>query len=524
MAKVKTSVLFKQYSQGQSLLLPPSLEDLIDSTHLVRVINQVVEAMDLSALINLYEGGGTTAYHPRMLLKVLLYGYCSKIYTGRKIARALRSDIHFMWLGGMSRPDFRTINAFRSGRAKEVIEELFQELLEFLMEHAYIKMENYFCDGSTFRADANQHKMVWKKNAERYKAKSEQKCRQLLKQIDELNQSEDQQYGSSDLEENGTTPLTKEVISEEVARLNEKLKTITQKRTLRKAATLKKKLKEQESKIDQYNRQISRAGKRSGYNKTDEDATAMMMKNKVEVLPAYNVVAGSEEQFITGISVHQNTHDGGCFKDHMAQVATQQPFAPKRVIADSIFGSEQNYELLEGMEVENFLKFPTYHKEQTKSYRDNPFLKDNFPYDPLTDSYGCPNGARLVYKTKYQQTHKRTGYKSLIREYECSDCTGCPFYQKCCKSTKGENRKIQVNEKLENYKQRARENLGTEKGSQLKKQRSIEIESCFGDIKHNMNFRRFHVRGLLKVKTEITLVAMAHNLRKMYLKGLKKAA
>jgi len=166
------------------------------------------------------------------------------------------------------------------------------------------------------------------------------------------------------------------------------------------------------------------------------------------------------------------------------------------------------------------MKFPYYHKEQTKGYQQNIFLKENFPYDPLTESYECPNGLRLIFKGKHQQTHKRTGYKSVLKEYECSNCSGCPFYQQCCKSTKGYNRK----EKLEEYKQQARENLHTEQGQQLKKQRSIEIESCFGDIKHNMGFRRFHLRGLKKVKTEITLVAMAHNLKKVYLKGLKKAA
>jgi transposase len=525
MAKIKSSVVFKQYSHQQSLLLPPALTELIGEKHLVRVVNEVVEAMDISDLMNLYEGGGTSAYHPRMLLKVLLYAYSVKVYTGRKIAQALKQDIHFMWLGGQNYPDFRTINNFRSSKAKEVIEVLFKELLEFLLEHSYIKMENYFCDGSTFRADANQHKMVWKKNAERYKGKTEQRCQQLFKQIDELNSQENNQYGSSDLEENGgSATITKDVIKEQVSRLNEKLKTVTDKRTRRKATTIKRKLTQAESKIDKYDAQISHAGKRSGYNKTDVDASAMMMKNKVEILPAYNVLAGSEQQFITGVSVHQNTNDGVCFKDHMEQAAAQQPFTPDRVIADSIFGTEQNYELLEGKEIENYLKFPTYHAEQTKSYKNNPFLKDNFPYDPLTDSYECPNGLRLVFKGKYQQTHKRTGYKSVIKEYECTACSGCPFYGQCCKSTKGENRMIQVNEKLEDYKQQARENLGTEKGSRLKKQRSIEIESCFGDIKHNMGFRRFHLRGLKKVKTEITLVAMAHNLKKVYLKGLEKAA
>ncbi len=250
----------------------------------------------------------------------------------------------------------------------------------------------------------------------------------------------------------------------------------------------------------------------------------MMMKNKVEVLPAYNVLAGSEEQFITGVSVHQNTNDGICLEDHLSEVALQQPFTPQRIIADSIFGTEQNYELLEQKQIENYLKFPYYHTEQKRSYRNNRFNKDNFPYDPLTDSYECPNGLRLAYRRKYEKTHKRTGYKSTVKLYECTDCSNCPFYQQCCKSAKGENKTIQVNEKLEDYKQQARENLGAEQGIRLKKQRSIEIESCFGDIKHNMSFRRFHLRGLQKVKTEITLIAMAHNLRKIYIQKIKKAA
>jgi len=525
MAKIKTSIIFKQYPQQQNLLLPPSLEELIGPDHVVRVVNEVVESMDLSDLINLYEGGGTSAYHPRMLLKVLLYGYSVKIYTGRRIAQALKQDIHFMWLSGMSRPDFRTINNFRSSKAKEVIEVLFKELLEFLVEHSYIKMENYFCDGSTFRADTNQHKMVWKKNAQRYKDKTEQKCRELFRQIEALNGLEDSQYGKRDLEEQGgASTITAEAIKGQVDNLNEKLKAATSKSSRRKALTLQKKLRQANNKLHKYDAQISKAGSRSGYNKTDADASAMMMKNKVEVLPAYNVLAGSEDQFITGISVHQNTNDGICFQDHLEAVAIQQPFTPDRIIADSIFGTEQNYELLEQKQIENYLKFPYYHGEQKSSHRKNRFHKDNFPYDPLTDSYECPHGLRLTYQCKFTKTHKRTGYKSIIKEYECSDCSRCPFCQQCCKSAKGENRTIQVNEKLENYKQQARENLGTETGIRLKKQRSIEIESCFGDIKHNMGFRRFHLRGMKKVKTEITLIAMAHNLRKIHLKEVKKAA
>lgn len=525
MAKVKTSVIFKTYSQQQNCLLPQNLDELVGTHHLVRVVNEVVERMDISAVINLYKGGGTSAYHPRMLLKVLLYAYSMKIYTSRKIAQALSQDIHFMWLSAMNYPDFRTINNFRSGKAKDVIEVLFKEVLEFLLEHGYIKMENYFCDGSTLRADANQHKMVWKKNAERYKGQIETKCQELFKQIDELNDQEEAQYGKRDLEEKGSaSAITKEAIEEKVSDLNKKIKETTDKQAIRKVTAIKKKLAEAKDKIKKYDRQLEIAGQRSGYSKTDKDATAMMMKNKVEILPAYNVLAGSEDQFITGVSVHQNTNDGVCFKDHLEQVASQQPFTTNRIVADSIFGTEQNYELLEKNEIENYLKFPSYHREQKKSYEQNLFLKENFPYDPLTDTYRCPNDRLLLYQKTLTTVHKRTGYESVIKEYECESCAGCPLYEKCCKSSQGANRTIQINEKLENYKQQARENLGTERGTQLKKRRSIEIESCFGDIKHNMGFRRFHLRGLDKVKTEFALVAMAHNLRKVHLQRMQKAA
>lgn len=207
---------------------------------MVRVVNEVVECMDISGLINQYAGGGTTAYHPRILLKVLLYAYCTKIYMGRKIARAVRQDIHFMWLAGMNHPDFRTINNFRSSKAKETIERLFGQMLLFLMEQGYIKMENYFCDGSSFTANANRYKMVWKKNAERFKTHTENKCRELFKQIDQPNAQEDTQYAGKDLEETGTQAavISEETITAQVTKLNKIIETTTDKKQQRKAAGL----------------------------------------------------------------------------------------------------------------------------------------------------------------------------------------------------------------------------------------------------------------------------------------------
>lgn len=516
MGKVTSKAVFKEYNQQQIQLLPPSLEDLVPADHLVRIVNQVVEKLDLSSIINHYEGGGTSAYHPKMMTKVLLYGYAMKIYTGRKLAKALSQDVTFMWLAAFNRPDFRTINLFRSGVLKDTIEELFKELLLFLIDHGYVQTENYFTDGTTLSADANRRKIVWRKNAERYKAMAEQKCQELFKQIDALNAAEDLQYGDRDLEEMGSKPVSKEVINAQVEKLSEVIEKTSEKRKKRKAESLQKKVIAQKEKILKYEQQLEISQQRSGYSKTDPEATAMMMKNE-ELLPAYNVMASSEHQFITAISVHQNPNDAICLKEHLDKLT----FIPESITADSIFGTEENYQLLEGMEIESYLKYPAFHREQTQKYKSNIFLKENFSYDPATDTYGCPNSKRLAYKHTKKEIHKKTGYVSTVRVYQAEDCSQCPMREAC---TKNHNRTIQVNEQLDIYKKLARQNLHSQKGLELRRRRGYEIESCFGDIKHNMGFRRFHLRGLKKVKAEITIVSIAHNLRKIHLQQVKQAA
>lgn len=525
MAKIKTSIGLKVYTQDQPFLIPPSLDDLIGPTELVRVVDMFVEKIDITCLLKTYVGGGTTSYHPRMLLKVLLYGYCTKIYTSRKIAKAIGQDIHFMWLAGGNKPKFRTISNFRSCRAKEVIEDIFKEMLQFLMEHNYIKMENYFCDGSTFRADGNKYKMVWRKSAGKYKGIAEEKCKDLFRQIDALNDAEDKEYKNKDLEERGTDciAITPEAIEQQVVKLNQVMEKAADIGEKRKIKGIKKQLQAQQEKIVKYDKQIKTAGKRSGYNKTDEDASGMRMKNQ-ETLPAYNVLLGSENQMIVNCSVHQNTNDATCFKDHLGQLKRHTDKVPNNVMADSIFGTEENCDILEQESIENYLKYPSLHKEEKKRYKPEPYSNSVFIYDGSTDSYICPNNKILVFKQELKTDTRFSGYQATSKIYEANDCSSCPFFDQCCGPKKEKNRRLQINEKLDAYKIKMRTNLQSEKGWELRKQRGVEIESCFGDIKHNMGIRRCHVRGLEKVKTDFCIIAMAHNLRKIHLKSLKMAS
>jgi transposase len=146
--KNNTKVTFKEYQMNQMILLPPSIDEMIGANHLVRVINQTIEDMTIQPLLSKYKGGGTSSYHPKMMLKVLVYAYTQKLYASRQIAKALRENIHFMWLSGGNKPDFRTINRFRSSILKGVIDEVFGLVLEMLIQAGYVRLENYFLDGT----------------------------------------------------------------------------------------------------------------------------------------------------------------------------------------------------------------------------------------------------------------------------------------------------------------------------------------------------------------------------------------
>ena len=524
MAKVKTSVHFKNYNPSENLLLPTSLDDMIGRNDLVRVVSDMVDRWDISGLINQYFGAGTSSYHPQMLLKVLLYAYSCKLFTGRKIARALRTDIHFMWISAHNRPNFRTINNFRSGRAKETIESLFAEMLKCLLEDKYVTMENYFCDGSTFLSNGNPNKIVWKNGAIRYKEIAEQKCLELFKQIDELNAAEDKMYGNFDLEETGeqSEESKEEKNAERAKRFSALIKKTTDPKKKKYAVGLKEDLQEQQEKIIKYNKQIKTAEERSGYNTTDTDATGMRMKDG-RLLAGYNVLAGCENQMIVNCTVHQNTNDATCFKDHVEQLEKISPVMPDNVVADSIYGTEENFELLELKQINNYLKYPSLHKEEKPRYKPEPFSNPCFNFNASDDTYICPNKKILRFTREQKSEKKKSGHQSTIRVYKCADCSGCPFYKECCGPGDQANRELRINQKLDLYKKQAAENLHSPIGWWLRKQRNVEVESCFGDFKQNMGIRRCNLRGIEKVKADFCLISMAHNLRKIHLLQAKVA-
>lgn len=516
MKKKEAPPVFKPYVMGQPSLLPPDLEEMIPANHLVRVVNEAIEQIDLSAIMARYKGGGTSSYHPQMMLKVLVYAYTQQRYSSRQIAKALRENVYFMWISGQNRPDFRTINRFRGEVMKGIIQEVFAATLEILIEAGYVKLEKYFVDGTTMEANARRYSYVWAKNTKRYKEQLGKKVEELLEEVERVNEAEDEQYGDKDLEEMGEeAQVDAEKIKKKIEELNERLKEKPKNQKLKKV--VRKLEHEYLPRLEKYEQQEKLLAGRNSYSKTDPEATFMRMKedrNTVEPRPkpGYNVQTGTENQFVVGFSVHQRPGDTGCFKPHMEALKQQLPRLPKKIIGDAGYGSEENYMYMEQEQLESYLKYNTFHKEQTRKYQQERFRAEHFPYDPEKNEFLCPGDQALTFRdTKAYTTDN--GYTGAYDIYECIDCSQCALKPDCTRA-KG-NRRIQVNWNLRRLRTQARGNLLSEEGKQLRSRRGVEVESVFGHIKHNMRFRRFMLRGLEKVTTEWGLLCLAHNMKKL---------
>lgn len=521
MGKTNNKVIFKPYVMGQAMLLPPNLEELIPGKHLVRVINELVEQMDIGSLVRQYQGGGTSSYHPRMMLKVLIYAYAKQIYSSRQIASALRENIHFMWMSAGNQPDFRTINRFRGQVLKDSIQPVFTEVIAYLAAQHLIKLEHYFMDGTKIEANANQYSYVWKKSTGRHKANLQEQVKVLFEEIEAINQAEDEEYGDKDLEELGEdSQIDARELEELARRLSEKLKGKPEKAEQKKAKKALKKLeRDLIPRLKKYERQEQILAGRNSYSKTDPDATFMRMKDdhmrNRNLKPGYNIQIGTENQFIVGFSIHQNASDSVCLPDHIEQVKANLGLIPDKLIADAGYGSEENYLRLEQEQIKAYVKYPGFQakpRARRKSAEHGKYCNDQFGYDQQRDEFICPQGQRLIYE-KTESITTQAGFATNRRIYRCLDHIGCPVKETCTTSAQG--RSIRYSPRLEHFRQQASMRLTSPEGEILRSRRLIEVEAVFGLLKHNLKFRRFHLRGKEKVNAEWGLLSIAHNMIKM---------
>lgn len=503
--------VFKQNHQGQAELFPQRLDDYIGENDPVRLVNQVVDELDLSSVIQSYKGGGTSSFCPRMMIKVLFYAYMRNIYSCRKIEAALSENVHFLWLSGKQFPDFRTINDFRSKRLKHQIHNIFSKVVVMLVELGYVSLDVQYVDGTKIESASNRYTFVWRKSVEKNKLKLEAKVNDIIKQIEKGIQDDNRN------DDQTPTPINSQALKEKIKELN-----ANEKQTREEKKQVKE-LEKHQAKLQEYEKHLDILGNRNSYSKTDPDATFMRMKEdhmgNGQLKPAYNVQISTENQFITNFGIYQNPGDTSTFNDYMDSFEEKYDRQSQEVVADSGYGSEQNYDYMESKGIDNYVKFSYFHKEQTKSIKNNPFLADNLFYNPDGDFFVCPMGQKMGFIGTRQKESDR-GYCSEVSLYQAKNCEGCPLRGSCYKA-KG-NRVIEINHNLRRHKAIARENLTSERGLMHRSRRPIEPEAVFGQVKSNRKFNRFRLRGLDGVAVEFGLISIALNLSKMIKKGLSK--
>ena len=500
------NLVYKSYAQNEIALFPLTLEEMIPSNHKARVVNDVIDKLDISAIEAQYKGGGTSIFHPRMMLKVITYAYLDNIFSGRKIETLLGENVVYMWLSGMNRPDFRTINMFRSKRLKGVFDGIFTQVVMLLNEEGLVSLDVQYIDGTKIESAANKYTFVWKKRVEKSKAKLEGQIQSILAEAEEAVLGEESESGSEQPSGEDLKARTERVLK----KMDE---AGIAKGPRRKA--VEKVRDEMLPKKAEYEGHLEKMGDRNSYSKTDTDATFMRMKEdhmmNGQTKPGYNVQIATENQFVTNYGIYQRPTDQGTLIDYLKSFEQRYGRQSGTVVADSGYGSEQNYEYLFGNDITPFVKYNMFHAEKKRSYRDNIFRVENLFYNGELDFYVCPMGQHL----EHVGDEKRVadlGYVSTVSIYRAKRCEGCPMRGQCHRG-KGP-RTIEVNHRNNELRARARELLDSDEGLRHRSLRPIEPEAVFGQIKFDHGFKRFRLRSLEKVSVEFGLVALAHNLRK----------
>lgn len=506
---------FRSYDPDQTLLFPQRIDRDIPKDDPVRILKSVIESLDLSGFKKLYPERGRSPYHPKMMLMVILYSYMNNVYSCRKIEKLLYRDIYYIWLSGYQKPDFATINRFRN-RVKNEIGHIFTLLVLILVEKGFVTLEVEYLDGTKIESKANKYTFVWRKSVERNREKLLEKIRVLLQQINE-------QMAQDKAADVDTLELTPQTLCEISKEFKEALgsapeaKTKEEKAAQRGKNKMFKELERHGEKLAEYNSRLEQMEGRNSISKTDPSATFMRMKEDAmcngQTKPGYNLQISSENQFITDFALFPNPTDTLTFIPFLGSFPGRYGRFPKRVVADSGYGSEENYRFMDEAGIEGFVKYNRFHLEHRPRYKPDTFHPDSLYYNEEGDYYICPMGQRMS-RTGTVQTRTEGGYISQSACYRAIRCKGCPLRCLCYKA-KANQRTIRVNHRLNAYKRKACELLTSEEGIKERGRRCIEPEAVFGQMKSNMAYRRFRHMGKDKVVMDFTFFAIAFNIKKL---------
>jgi transposase len=427
---------YRAYFPDQDFLLPPSLGQWLPEGHLAYFVSDVVDQLDLAPMHAEYgdERRGQPPYDPRMMTKLLVYGYCVGVYSSRKIQLRLQEDIAFRVLAAGNEPDFRTISDFRKIHLK-TLSGFFEQVLKIVLEAGAIKLGRVALDGTKIKANASKHKaMSYDRMAQQEEAIREQ-VKELMAKAAATDAEEDARFGKD--KRGDELPAELQRRETRLARIRQARRVVEER--------AREKAKAAEKPADE-----AKPESKAQYNFTDPESR--IMKSNEGFVQAYNAQIAVEPEFqlIVGQYVTQAGNDKEQVQPMVEAIAEQSGQRPDELLADAGYCSDSNLKYLES-EAEPEKQIDAYVATGRQKHSE---VSGDCPRGPL------PQGATRV--------------------------------------------------------DRMRRKLKTKVGAAIYARRKAIVEPVFGQIKEARGFRRFSLRGLVKVEGEWSLVCLTHNILKMH--------
>ncbi len=474
----------RPYDQKQNFLFPPNLKDFLPENHEAHVINDVIERFDLTAFYNLIPKVGNPSFHPKLMIKIIFYGLVEGITSSRVLAKKCGSDVGYMFLAAMLKPDFRTICKFRINNIDGLI-DLFAQIVMICKDLGLVGLEHISIDGSKFKANASAANLYDNDRARKHIEKIKYEIKKKLEEMAQQDKLEDGVYGEN---------VSGYEMPEELRDLEYR----------------KKKLEQLIEQLD-----TEKPGKKR--NLTDTEAE--IQKTDFGKTSGYNgqVSADGKHKVIVAADVTDSPSDVHQLKPMIEQTEDNTGQVPKEVSADAGYSSYDNLEYLAD-KTDGYMPDKVYQhqiKQGNKSGTSS-FDKLKFQYLREEDVYVCPEGAKAYPPEWVKYCRKRP--KKLVYTVKGKwRCMSCEHSGRGCTSF-GSNRTITISGR-EYLISEMRRKLQSDRGKKKYSQRKHTVETVFGHLKQNMGLREFSLRGLKKVTLEFKLWCIGYNLKKLILHG-----
>jgi transposase len=475
---------YKISRKDNLLLFSESLDGRLPEDDEVYAFDALIDQIDVSAITGKYSTLGSKCFHPRTMIKVLFYGYRRGIFSSRKLAWACRSVIQFIYLTGDLKIAHRTLADFRANNAEE-LGVIFREIVRLGFRLGLVKGETGFQDGVKMHANASNQRFRTKAEWEKYSEQLESEIADYLKRSRETDDAEDKAFGKD--HEGGKLKESKAEFKQRLQALLQEERQIpdSEKQKIVAKAVLNEQIKEALAANPQ-------AAPESHINITDPEARFMKSHGKID--GSYNGQIMTENQFITAAVLTNAETDFDQTKSLIEQHKENLPEAKlESYVADAGYSKGANLEYLDQSGIAAHIP------EHNEQYlRENPdgekYSQSGFTYDEDEDEYICPRGMRL----EFRKTTIHNGTELHTYASTPTICMACSLREKCL--TKKEDLKrgyrTLIADKYTAYRQEACRRLQTDAGKELYAKRKTEPEPVFGNIRQNMGFRSFSMRGL----------------------------